>query len=321
MLDLGAQTFVRGLLTVLVVVAAVELLPLGDPGVGTLNAMIGLGGLLGAMVAVLLAGRERLGPAFLLALAGWGLPIAVFGLVADGRGVAPGDDDGRRQQLGPRRRRVHARPADDARTRAASRSWACSTAWPTAAWPSAASCAPVLIVAFGTAPALVVTGAILPIVALLSVPVMRRIDEGGPAVAQRVDLLRADPLFAPLSLATIEYLSSCLRPVAFEDGAWLMREGEPGMEYLLIETGHGHDQPGWPGDPGRRAGQRCRRDRAAPRRPANGIGPGPWACRRPSASDRGAFLEAVTGHPVGRVVATTVAEEHLAADRERPALH
>ena len=37
--------------------------------------------------------------------------------------------------------------------------------------------------------------------------------------------------------------------------------------------------------------------------------------------DREAFLEAVTGHPVGRTVAATLAEEHLAADRERPALH
>jgi hypothetical protein len=36
---------------------------------------------------------------------------------------------------------------------------------------------------------------------------------------------------------------------------------------------------------------------------------------------RDAFLEAVTGHAVGRAVATTVADEHLAADAERPGLH
>src|SRR6187397_2963977 len=47
---LGLQAFVRGLLTVLIVVASIELLGLGDAGVGTLNAMIGLGGLLGSMV-------------------------------------------------------------------------------------------------------------------------------------------------------------------------------------------------------------------------------------------------------------------------------
>ena len=137
-LDLGAQTFVRGLLTVLVVIAAVELLPLGEPGVGTLNAMLGLGGLLGAMVAVLLAGRERLGPAFLLALAGWGLPIAVFGLVPTvvvsllamtmvGVSNSVLDVAGFTlvQRTTPNQSRVAV--------------LGCSTAWPTAAWPSAAS--------------------------------------------------------------------------------------------------------------------------------------------------------------------------------------
>jgi Major Facilitator Superfamily len=76
----GLQTFVRGLLTVLVVVAAIELLGLGAGGVGTLNAAMGIGGLLGAVVAIGLAGRARLGPAFTVALVAWGLPIALIGL-------------------------------------------------------------------------------------------------------------------------------------------------------------------------------------------------------------------------------------------------
>jgi len=42
---LSLQTFVRGLLTVLIVIASIELLGLGEAGVGTLNALIGLGGL------------------------------------------------------------------------------------------------------------------------------------------------------------------------------------------------------------------------------------------------------------------------------------
>ena len=57
--SLGLQTFVRGLLTVLVVVTAIELLGLGDAGVGTLNAMMGLGGLVGSIAAITLAGRDR----------------------------------------------------------------------------------------------------------------------------------------------------------------------------------------------------------------------------------------------------------------------
>jgi hypothetical protein len=45
---LSAQVFARGLLVTLLVVASVELLGMGDSGVGILNAAVGLGGLVGA---------------------------------------------------------------------------------------------------------------------------------------------------------------------------------------------------------------------------------------------------------------------------------
>ena len=80
---IGVQTFVRGLLTVLIVVAAIDLLGMGEPGVGALNAALGLGGLAGAAASITLTGRERLSTAFILALAGWGIPIAVVGIVVN----------------------------------------------------------------------------------------------------------------------------------------------------------------------------------------------------------------------------------------------
>ena len=136
---LGLQTLVRGLLTVLLVVAAIELLGLGEPGVGALNAAMGLGGLLGAVGAITLAGRDRLTPAFGLALAGWGAPIAVIGLlvhpaVALVAMVAVGVSNALIDVSG-----LHAPPADDARMPAASRSSGLSTASPTGASPWAAS--------------------------------------------------------------------------------------------------------------------------------------------------------------------------------------
>ena len=81
LLDLGLQTLVRGLMTVLLVVAAIETLRMGEGGVGTLNAALGLGGLVGAVLAITLAGRQRLTPAFVVALAAWGAPLAVIGLI------------------------------------------------------------------------------------------------------------------------------------------------------------------------------------------------------------------------------------------------
>ena len=78
-LDFGGQVFVRGMLTTLIVVAAIELLALGDGGVGLLNAAVGLGGLLGAVGAIGLTRIPRLAAAFAVALAFWGLPLAVIG--------------------------------------------------------------------------------------------------------------------------------------------------------------------------------------------------------------------------------------------------
>ncbi|HUG47025.1 MAG TPA: MFS transporter [Candidatus Limnocylindria bacterium] len=66
---LGAQTFVRGALTVLLVAVAVELLLLGEGGVGYLNSAIGAGGLLGGLLALLLVGRRSLALPLLLGLA------------------------------------------------------------------------------------------------------------------------------------------------------------------------------------------------------------------------------------------------------------
>ncbi|HEX8025762.1 MAG TPA: MFS transporter, partial [Candidatus Limnocylindrales bacterium] len=60
MFGVFGQVATRGALTVLVVAAAVELLGMGEPGVGLLNASLGLGGLAGAVFAVSLVGRSGL---------------------------------------------------------------------------------------------------------------------------------------------------------------------------------------------------------------------------------------------------------------------
>jgi len=66
------QTFVRGLLNVLIVLIALELLDLGDAGVGFLNAGFGVGGLVGAFGALTLVARRRLASPFAAGLVLWG---------------------------------------------------------------------------------------------------------------------------------------------------------------------------------------------------------------------------------------------------------
>jgi len=76
----GAQTLVAGALNVLIVVAALELLDLGEAGVGFLNSAVGVGGLLGALGAFMLVSRQRLASDFAIGLVLWGIPIALIGV-------------------------------------------------------------------------------------------------------------------------------------------------------------------------------------------------------------------------------------------------
>ena len=55
----AAQTFVAGMLNVLVVVLAIELLDLGTAGVGWLDGMVGIGATVGVLAVAGIAGRTR----------------------------------------------------------------------------------------------------------------------------------------------------------------------------------------------------------------------------------------------------------------------
>ncbi len=61
----AVQAFVGGAFNVFVFVAALELLDLGDSGVGLLNAAFGFGGFLGAAVSLALLARRRLASDFM----------------------------------------------------------------------------------------------------------------------------------------------------------------------------------------------------------------------------------------------------------------
>jgi MFS family permease len=69
-----AQTFTRGALTVFTVVVALDLLRIGEPGVGTLTAAVGAGAVIGSLSASLLVGSRRLARWFGIGIALWGYP-------------------------------------------------------------------------------------------------------------------------------------------------------------------------------------------------------------------------------------------------------
>src|SRR3954454_22151724 len=78
---LSISTFVEGMVDVLVVVIAIELLDLGGAGVGSLNACWGLGGLVGGAAALSLLRRGRLAAGLSIGGLLVGVPlIAIAGL-------------------------------------------------------------------------------------------------------------------------------------------------------------------------------------------------------------------------------------------------
>lgn len=232
----GIQPFVRGVLAVLVVVASIELLGLGQPGVGLLNSAIGAGGIIGAVGTILLVGQRRLALFMVLALVFWGAPISVVGLVpvawlavvamaVVGAANAVLDVAGftTLQRTIPNDVRASVLGLFEGYVAAMA--------------GLGGIVAPLLLAAFGTLGAFVVTGAILPVIALVSARGMLRADDIALVPERQLRLLRGVPMFAPLPITTIERLAEGLAPLRFTPGEVLMRAGDAGDRFILIEAG------------------------------------------------------------------------------------
>jgi hypothetical protein len=231
-----AQTFVRGLLTTLAVVASFELLGLGDAGIGMLAAAMGAGGIAGAVAGFGLSGLSRLAAVFVASMLGWGIPIIVLGLAPSVPlalagmaiiGVSNATLDIAGFTLLQRAVPSRSRPAVMAVLEA--------TSGLGVAGGSIA--APVLSLTLGIAPALVVTGLILPVLGILMWPRLRSIDEEHVLPDALLRPLQANRLFALLPLDALERLAAAMTRVQFEPGAALMREGEIGDRYVVITRG------------------------------------------------------------------------------------
>lgn len=236
MLAVFSQVMTRFLLAPLIVVAAIELLLIGEAGVGVLNAALGFGGLVGAVFAVSLTRSDRLIRTGAAALAYWGAPIAVIGLVP-----LPGVAVAAMVVIG-----VANAVFDVALFTIFQRGTANDERAPVfsvfegvvgAGAVAGSLLAPVLLAAFGARGALGVAGSILPIVALVIYARIGRADKVSVVDEPTLHLLREVPAFADLPLTAFERLAGGLEPLTFPAGATLMREGEPGDRFVVIDTG------------------------------------------------------------------------------------
>lgn len=230
------QRMTRGAITVLLVAAAIDLLGMGDPGVGFLTAAIGLGGLVGATMAVALAGRRVLAPWFAAGMVAWGGGIALVGLIAvpvaamttlavSGVGKMFVDSVGFSL--------IQRSVPNDLRTRVLGIHMGLIVA----AIATGAALATLLIDTIGIARSLVVVG-LLPIASVtIAWPLVGAADRRALIHDRELRLLEGIPLFRPLQLATKEELAVRLTRSSAEPGRAICTQGEVGDRFYIVESG------------------------------------------------------------------------------------
>ena len=307
----AAEWAMLGMLDILLVVLAFDLLDLSTAGPGLLNSALGLGGLLGAGLAFVLIGAQRLSPALVAGAVATGVPFALAGLSRSawlamaliavcGAGKLFFDVASRTftQRLLP--------------DRLLTAVFGIQEATMMGGLAVGSVTASVLVNTAGPTASFVVTGLFLPAVALAAWPALRRLDADATVPEDRLALLRVVPMFAVLAPRVIERIALASGRESFAGDVAVVTEGQTGDLFYVIDTGHvvvTHGQ-----EEVRRLGTgdwfgELALLRADSRRTATVTSDGPLEV---VTVDRRTFLTALAGTPDSR----TVAEDH-ARDRYR----
>jgi hypothetical protein len=236
MLGTYGQVLTRGLLSAMTVVAAIELLGMGQSGTGLLGAALGLGGLGGAIFAMQAVRSERLIGTEIVGLVFWGLPITAIGIlpfpeVALAAMVTIG---------------VANATYDVALFTIFQRACANEDRAPVMSVLegvigigaiSGSLLAPLLIGGLGIRGALVAGGLILPAMAAVIYLRIGQVRQVTVVNEELIHLLGKVEAFGELPMTAVERLAAGLVPVAFPAGTVLMTQGEPGDTFLVIATG------------------------------------------------------------------------------------
>jgi MFS family permease len=232
----AAQTFVDGMLSVLIAVVAFDYLSGGASTVGWLNAASGIGGLLGAALAGVLVGRGRLAGDFGLGVLLFGLPLALLAaweskglalvlLAGVGIGNTLADVSGMTllQRVTP--------PAVAGRVFGVLESVLLLTV------ALGAAVAPALVSAFGTRGALLISGLLLPALVLPSLGTLRRLDAEARVPHDELKLLARVPFLRSLPEAALERLARSAEHEDARAGETVVRQHDPGERFYIVTSG------------------------------------------------------------------------------------
>ena len=232
----GAQTLAAGILRVLLVVTALQVLGLGPSGVGFLNSAVGIGALAGMLVMLTLIGTSHLAAVFRVGILVWGVPLALLGIWPSvpaalvllgilGVGNTLVDVAGLTllQRAAP----------DEVRARV----FGVLESVFLATIAIGAILAPLLTTVLGARGALIAAGSGLSVLVLLFWRPLNAVDAAPPVPESELALLRVIPIFAPLPPMTLEQLASRLSLVSVPAGQVVFHQGEPGDLFYVIGEG------------------------------------------------------------------------------------
>jgi len=233
---LGAEQVALGMLDVLYVVLAVSVLGMGNGGAGYLNAAFGLGGALAIAVTATLVGRARLIPAIVGALVAWAAAFillallstvfaAMLLLVVAGASHSLFDVSGRTllQRTAP--------------PEVLARVFGVLECLMSVGIAAGAMLAPLLVHLGGTTAAIVGTGLLLPLLALLIGGRLFALDASARVPIVEIGLLRSLRLFSALSPPSLEGIARSLEPLDAPAGTAIVTQGEGGEHYYAIAEG------------------------------------------------------------------------------------
>lgn len=233
---LGSASVLWGALDVLLVVLALDSLAMGKSGVGFLNAAIGAGGIIGALLTALLIGRARLAAPFGAGLLLWGGALAAVGLLplplvallllaVAGTGRVVMDVAGRTllQRVSP-----------DALL---SRVFGVLEGIHNASLAVGSMLAPALLAIAGTRGAFVAAGIVLIGFTALNWRRLLRADAAGVVRPRELAALLSVPFFTPLPGQALERLAAALIPVTARAGTLIITQGHLGDRFYIIASG------------------------------------------------------------------------------------
>ncbi len=233
---LAAQTLTRGALSVFSVLVAVNLLGMGEPGVGTLTAAVGAGAVIGSLFASMFVGSRRLAAWFGTGVATWGAPLLLlaanpnepaalllFALIGVGNALVDVGVFTLIARLAPERVLARVFGLLESVGGLAVGGGSVLAAW--------------LASATSLRESLALIGAIGPALVLICWFPLRRLDDMMRARDEDLGLLQRVAVFDPLPLPALEQLAAGLRPRHVPAGETVYQQGDAADGCFVIENG------------------------------------------------------------------------------------